>query len=44
MPAKKFDRKKSASGRWSAGDLLPAFIAALGRHGIFERQLDPPEV
>jgi catalase len=28
----------------AAGDLLPAFIAAIGRHRTFERQLDPPEV
>jgi catalase len=28
----------------TAGDLLPAFIAAIGRHRAFERQLDPPEV
>ena len=28
----------------AAGDLLPAFIAALGKHRVFERQLDPPEV
>jgi catalase len=28
----------------ATGDLLATFIAALGKHRVFERQLDPPEV
>jgi catalase len=30
--------------RGTVGDLLPAFITAIGKHRAFERQLDPPEV
>jgi len=28
----------------AAGDMLPAFIAAVGRHRHYERQMDPPEL
>jgi len=28
----------------TAGDLLPAFVQAVGKHRHFERQMDPPEL
>jgi catalase len=28
----------------AAGDMLPAFIGAIGRHRHYERQMDPPEL
>jgi histidinol phosphatase-like PHP family hydrolase len=34
----------AARRRGTAAALLPAFIAAIGKHRAFERQLDPPEV
>jgi catalase len=44
LPSGRPDPGMLIDRKGKAGDQLPAFIAALGRHRAFERQLDPPEV